>query len=95
MAAIAILQMTPNIDTLGWLGQRFGRETPFVMWQATLALHRLARGAETSKNAEIRRTAIEALEKVRSVTDVEPDERVIWGLERIRHGANSQEWETA
>lgn len=48
LAAIAFLQMAPDPKHIGWLGGRFGDETPFVKYHAARALRHMAEEAPLS-----------------------------------------------
>lgn len=44
LAAIAFLQMQPNPSYIGWLGERFRKEQPFLMYHAAFALKNASEG---------------------------------------------------
>jgi hypothetical protein len=72
LAAIAILQVTPDARYLGWLSQRFKEETPFVAYQTGVALLTAARVSDQVNRAAVEQailTAKDALGKDAQSTD--------------------------
>jgi hypothetical protein len=54
MAATALLQSVPSADYLLWLAERLGAETPFVAYQAALALLEAVRSLHASHSEQLR-----------------------------------------
>jgi hypothetical protein len=63
LAAIAFLQIRPAAKWLDWLADRFATETPFVRFQAALALRNAARGVAEGDKIALR-TAITKSKKL-------------------------------
>jgi hypothetical protein len=83
LAAIAIIQMSPNVDKLSWLQKRFSVEKPFLFYHSALALQKIAEEFGSVKGAEIRETVSKALNQVLSVKDVAPDRNTVRVLKDI------------
>ncbi|KYK49307.1 hypothetical protein A1D31_24995 [Bradyrhizobium liaoningense] len=93
LAAITMMQMVPRVADLTWLGERFSTEQQaFLLYHAALALQNVANISETgAKRAILRRTAEEALRKVKSFPGI-PDQGTVQALEMLisslpKHGS--------
>jgi len=62
LAAVAILQLTPNPDYIDWIAERLSAEKPFVGYHASIALLSAVRALYAS-DAKKLRTAITAAKK--------------------------------
>jgi hypothetical protein len=83
LAAIAMMQMVPQIADLDWLKGRFSSELPFVFYHAALALQNVANICDTrEKKAKIREVARRALNTVKGFPGV-PDHGTIEVLEML------------
>jgi hypothetical protein len=83
LAAIAMMQMVPQIADLDWLQERFSSELPFVFYHAALALQNVANICDTrEKKAKIREVAQRALKTVEGFAGV-PDRGTIEVLEML------------
>ena len=61
LAAISILQLSPDMNYAGWLQSRMEREQPFVFFQASIAILALVRTYAKSRPAELEQTVESAL----------------------------------
>jgi hypothetical protein len=59
LQAIAILQLEPDYDLLGWLAERPATEKPFVAYHAVVALRAAAEDARAPVHAAVLRLAME------------------------------------
>jgi hypothetical protein len=66
LAAIAIMQMRPELADLDWLQSRFDTEHPFVFYHAALAIQNVANEADEAGMAAVRSVAKTALSTVQS-----------------------------
>lgn len=73
LAAICILQLTPEIGYLRWLAERMSVEQPFVFFNAGVALLALARTYGQTRREELRAAIEGALRTVNSYTNGQPD----------------------
>lgn len=83
LAAVAILQMAPDLGKLDWLIGRFGTERPFVFFHAALALRELAENAPAEARPAIRRQVQTAISRVQAFTGGSPDESTLDVLRSI------------
>lgn len=58
LAAVAILQATPDPAYISWLGRRFQEERPFVAYQAAVALLEAVRALYASHDRELRQAIL-------------------------------------
>ena len=74
LAAIAILQMFPAVEELGWLAQCLDpdRERPFVAYQGAVALLQAVRSLPESECAQLRSAVAEALRLAERLTTDPP-----------------------
>ena len=82
LAAIAILQMRPRTSYIGWLVQRMKIETPFVFFNAALALLEMVRKYGDTHPSSLRVEITRAKKQVESFTGGEPDRNTIEVLEQ-------------
>jgi hypothetical protein len=66
LAAIAILQMSPDMEYVSWLAQRMNTEQPFVFYQASNALLSAVRAFGSTHAGPLRAAIQQALETVNS-----------------------------
>ena len=74
LAAIAILQMFPTVEELGWLAQCLDpdRERPFVGYQAAVALLQAVRSLPAGECAQLRPAVAEAMQLAERLTTDPP-----------------------
>jgi hypothetical protein len=82
LAAIAILQMRPQSRYIGWLAHRMKIETPFVFFNAALALLEAVRKYGDRLPSVLRQEITHAKRQVESFTGGEPDKNTIDVLEQ-------------
>ncbi len=82
LAAVVIVQMSPDPKYLDWLRERFRVDRPFIFYHAALALQNLADQCWTEARDKITETAQSALEQVKSFPG-EPDKKTVDILESI------------
>ncbi len=82
LAAIAILQMSPDLSYLQWLGDRISSDAPFVFFQACVALLSAVRFFGASKRFELEEVLRESLNRLNSFKDGEPDRNSIYAIEQ-------------
>lgn len=82
LAAVAMMQIRPEVSDLGWLLERFKGDSPFIFYNAALALENLANNAPLKLRLRVRDTAKEALSVVQSFSD-KPDRNTAIVLQRI------------
>jgi hypothetical protein len=83
LAAIAMMQMNPNVADVQWLAERFSKEQPFVFYHAALALQNL--GSEGLSNVEwdeLLGASQRALDQVKAF-EGKPDQQTIEVLESL------------
>jgi len=80
LAAIAILQMSPDMEYVNWLVDRMKAEQPFVFFQASNALLSAVRAFGSTHGAQLKSAVEKALETVRSFHGA-PDANTIETLE--------------
>ncbi|HEY4087885.1 MAG TPA: hypothetical protein VGM43_18220 [Bryobacteraceae bacterium] len=88
LAAIAILQMSPDMEYVNWLVERMGTEQPFVFFQASNALLSAVRAFGSTHGAQLKAAIERALETVHAFHGT-PDVNTIETLElaaRELHG---------
>jgi hypothetical protein len=66
LAAIAILQMSPDLEYVNWLVGRMNTEQPFVFYQASNALLSAVRAFGSTHGGQLRSAIRQALETVNS-----------------------------
>jgi hypothetical protein len=82
LAAVVIIQMSPDPNFLGWLGERFRVDRPFIFYHAALAIQNMADQCWTEAREQIRSTAEQALNALRNFKD-DPDKKTVDVLEGI------------
>ncbi|HZS56527.1 MAG TPA: hypothetical protein VFA65_19125 [Bryobacteraceae bacterium] len=82
LAAVVIVQMSPDPKYLNWLANRFQTDRPFIFYHAAVALQNMADQCWTEARDQIRNTAQQALKQVRSFDGV-PDPKTVDILEGI------------
>lgn len=85
LAAIAMMQLAPELLDLDWLFARFRVDPPFLFFQSAFALRNAMRLLGPEDGARIRRCAEQALAQVRGY-DGEPDANTVRLLEEIVRG---------
>jgi hypothetical protein len=83
LAAIAMMQMTPQLGDLKWLSDRFRLESPFIFYHASLALRNMANNADEIKKSEIKSVAQDALSILKNYNQGTPDKNTIAVLASI------------
>ena len=86
LAAVAMMQLDPDLLDLDWLLERFRVDPPFLFFQSAFALKNAARLLGPEEDIRIRQTADKALVQVRCY-DGEPDANTVRLLEEIVGGA--------
>ena len=81
MAAIAILQLSPKLEYLGWLVERMRNEQPFVFFHASVALLAMTRRFGGVAGNNLKAAIEEALGTIRSFKGGPPDQNTIETLE--------------
>lgn len=66
LAAVAIMQIEPHKSDIGWLLGRFAEDKPFIFYQASLALEKIAQLGDEAQRRAAREAAATALQTVRS-----------------------------
>jgi hypothetical protein len=82
LAAIAIMQMHPQVADIPWLVQRFKDDAPFIFYHAALALQNVANEADEETRSTVRLAAGQALKIVKSFSGT-PDQETIDVLEHL------------
>ena len=82
LAAVVIVQMSPDPKYLEWLGERFRKDRPFVFYHAALALQNMADQCWTEARDAIKRTTQQALDQVKAFRG-QPDAKTVQILEAI------------
>jgi hypothetical protein len=82
LAAIAIMQMEPSKADPQWLAARFGSESPFLFYQAALALKALARSSSGSDLGFVLDVAKHGISRIESF-DGTPDSNTLRVLHSI------------
>jgi hypothetical protein len=82
LAAVVIVQMSPDPKYLDWLADRFRTDRPFIFYHAALALQNMADQCWTQACDRIKVVAQQALDQVRSFSGV-PDRKTVDILEGI------------
>lgn len=83
LAAIAMMQMAPQVGDLDWLEKRFSSEQPFVFYHAALALQNIANVSDTpEKKRRLREVVEQALSTLRGFAGV-PDAGTVGVLEML------------
>ena len=81
LAAIAILQLSPKLEYLGWLVERMQNEQPFVFFHASVALLAMTRRFGAVAGDNLKAAINRALNTVRSFKGGPPDQNTIDTLE--------------
>jgi hypothetical protein len=76
LAAIAMMQMVPNVADIDWLRDRFASEQPFLFYHAALALQNVANDCNAHEKMRLRKAAQEALTSVKSFAGT-PDQQTV------------------
>lgn len=82
LAAVAMMQMTPDIADLSWLVDRFRSEKPFLLYHAALALTNAANARDGDERNEVILAATKALAILRAFSG-EPDRNTVEVLEKL------------
>jgi hypothetical protein len=82
LAAVVIVQMSPNPKYLDWLADRFRTDRPFIFYHAALALQSMADQCWTQASDRIKAATQRALDQIRSFKGV-PDKKTVDILECI------------
>jgi hypothetical protein len=77
LAAITILQMSPNAKYADWLAERMATENPFIFFHAALALLETVRAKGTVFPHRLRRALNRAKSKVESFKEGPPDSNTL------------------
>lgn len=77
LAAIAVLQVEPDPAYSRWLCERFSNESPFVFFQAAVALQELVRKRSDFDRAVLKADLETAFETLQSYTGGEPDQNSV------------------
>lgn len=80
LSAVAILQMSPNVRYLDWLGERFTSEHPFIFYQAAIALKEAIRKFGAKHNQKLLDVITSALNHVEAFEGGIPDRNSIFVL---------------
>jgi hypothetical protein len=83
LAAVVIVQMSPDPKYLDWLAERFKVDRPFVFYHAALALQNMADQCWMEARDKIKAVAKAALEQLQSFGGGEPDKKTIDILKAI------------
>jgi hypothetical protein len=76
LAAIAFLQIKPAAKWLNWLADRFAKETPFVRFQAALALRNAARGVSEEDKTVLRTAIARGIKTLEDLKATDTDEYI-------------------
>jgi len=91
LAATAILQLSPDLNYVGWLAERMKTEQPFVFFHASLALLATARSYGSTAAKQLRPALERALEAVMSFEGGVPDANTVEvlkaGLRELQHAS--------
>lgn len=87
LAAVAMMQLDPDLLDLDWLLERFRSDPPFIFFQSAFALENAVRLLGPEEDARIRQTAEKALQQVQAYAG-EPDANTVRLLEGIVGGKN-------
>jgi len=82
LAAVVIVQMSPDPKYLDWLRERFNVDRPFVFYHAALALQNMADQCWIEARDKIKAVSKEAMDQLRTFTGA-PDKKTIDVLESI------------
>jgi hypothetical protein len=82
LAAVVIIQMSPDPKFLPWLAERFRTERPFVFYHAALALQNMADQCWMEAREQIKSTAQQALDTLKNFKG-EPDKKSVDVLDAI------------
>jgi len=82
LAAVAIMQMQPNLSDISWLKDRFSQERPFVFYHSALALENVVNSAKGGISEQAIQAAREGFE-VLSKENQSPDQDTIDVLQDI------------
>jgi hypothetical protein len=74
LAAIAILQVSPDRSYIAWLRGRFDQEAPFIFFQASVALLQAVRDIGSDNRESLRHTITHAMNKIESYKEGIPDQ---------------------
>jgi hypothetical protein len=77
LCAIAILQISPDPRYIEWLGQRFHEESPFILYQASVALMQTARDIGGQNRDQLSRVLTDAIRVVESYREGAPDRNTL------------------
>jgi hypothetical protein len=83
LAAVVIVQMSPDPKYLDWLADRFQTDRPFIFYHAALALQNMADQCWTEARDQIKNTARRALDQITSFKGGVPDKKTVDILEAI------------
>jgi hypothetical protein len=77
LAALAILQLSPDVNYLKWLVERMTVEQPFVFFHASLAILAMVRRYGTQAQDELMKAIKQSLDSVQSFSGGPPDRNTI------------------
>jgi hypothetical protein len=83
LAAVVILQMSPDPKYLDWLAERFKADRPFIFYHAALALQNMADQCWIEARDKIKAVARDALAQLQAFTGGEPDKKSVDILKTI------------
>lgn len=77
LAALAILQLAPDLAYLDWVVERMGSEQPFLLFHSSLALLAMVRSFGSQYRAKLAEAVARSLQIVRSYSGGPPDQNTI------------------
>jgi hypothetical protein len=81
LAAISILELSPDPSYVDWLVARMGMEQPFILFHASLALLAIARNCDPASRSQVKDRIEKALAVVEGFKGGEPDSNTVETLQ--------------
>ena len=81
LAALAILQLAPDLGQVDWIVERMGQEQPFLLFHASLALLSMVRSFGVQSRNVLEPALRRSLELVRSFSGGHPDHNTVETLQ--------------
>jgi len=77
LAALAILQLAPDLTYLDWIVERMGTEQPFILFHASLVLLAMVRSYGVQSRQELAAAVARSLNVVKSFSGGPPDHNTV------------------
>jgi hypothetical protein len=77
LAALAILELAPDLNYLGWIVERMSNEQPFILFHASLVLLAMVRSYGTQSRQELGTAVNRSLDVVKSFSGGPPDRNTV------------------